>query len=189
MDFVSSCSVSLSFLFSRLTVLVFVFLGLMLAWFPFGLHFSGRRLFVSGFRLLVPGRRLWLSFAVHLLWHRCVFAALLPRLRYAFAAPENFLVSLRSKRPRCRQSCRLESSVSFAASLPRRCALLCVIGARRTFVFDGLLPISYPHLVLQEWGVACRILCASSLATILGVSLAELSAALASRRSVCCSRG
>jgi hypothetical protein len=38
---------SLSFLFSRLTVLVFVFLGLMLAWFPFGFHFSGRRLFVS----------------------------------------------------------------------------------------------------------------------------------------------
>ncbi len=45
-------------------------------------------------------------------------------------------------------------------------------------------PNLLPPLVLQEWGVACTILCASSLATILGISLAELSAALASISSI-----
>ena len=127
---------SLSFLFSRLTVLVFVFLGLMLAWFPFDLHFSGRRLFVSDFRLFVSGRRLWFSFAVHLLRHRCAFTTLSLRLCLKFLGLAEFDASSLS----VRQFCRLESSVSFTAYLLRLCrALLCVIGARRTSVFDGLL--------------------------------------------------
>jgi hypothetical protein len=123
----------------------------MLAWFPFGLHFSGRRLFVSGFRLLVPGRRLWLSFAVHLLRHRCAFTTLSLRLCRKFLG----LVAFDASSLSVRKFCCLESSVSFAVSLLRLCrALLCVIGARRTSVFDGLLRISCPHLVLQEWGAA-----------------------------------
>ena len=123
----------------------------MLAWFSFGLHFSGRRLFVSGFRLLVPGRRLWLSFAVHLLRHRCAFTTLSLRLCRKFLG----LVAFDASSLSVRKFCCLESSVSFAVSLLRLCrALLCVIGARRTSVFDGLFRISCPHLVLQEWGAA-----------------------------------
>jgi hypothetical protein len=116
----------------------------MLAWFPFGLHFSG-------FRSLVSDRRLWLSFAVHLLRHRCAFTTLSLRLCRRFLGLAAFDASSLS----ARQFCCLRSSVSFAVSLLRVCrALLCVIGARRTSVFDGLFRISCPHLVLQEWGAA-----------------------------------
>jgi hypothetical protein len=115
---------SLSFLFSRLTVLVFVFLGLMLDGFPLAFISLAVRLFVSGFRLFVFGRRLWLSFAVHLLRHRCAFTTLSLRLCRKFLGLAAFDASSLS----FRQFCRLESSVSFAVSLPR--LTLCDRGAK-----------------------------------------------------------
>jgi hypothetical protein len=71
-------------------------------WFPFGLHFSGRRLFVSGFCLFVSGRRLWLSFAVHLLRHRCAFTTLSLRLCRKFLGLAAFDASSLSVRQFCR---------------------------------------------------------------------------------------
>jgi hypothetical protein len=86
----------------------------------------------------------------------CAIAVPLLRLYYAFAAPllrkflglATFEVSSLS----VRQSSRLASSVFFlycVFAAPLACALLFVIGARRTSVFDGRFTCNWEDLFLS----------------------------------------